>query len=101
MNSTNHIKEYFNGVNSVVLLAGLVGDPISKKYPEIGKEINLNGVLNVIDICKEKKVHLTLEYTIAQQHLYCDIEKFGIIINISQNGITPKLVHRYIFSNVK
>ena len=52
----NLLKEYFNEVNSVVLLAGLVGDPISKKYPEISKEINLNGVLNVIDICEEKKI---------------------------------------------
>ena len=52
----NLLKECFNGVNSVVLLAGLVGDPISKKYPEISKEINLNGVLNVIDICEEKKI---------------------------------------------
>ena len=31
----------------------------------------------------------------------CATFEFGIIINISQNGRTPKLVQRYIFSNVK
>ena len=36
---------------------------------------------NFQPLAKEKKVHLTLEYTIAQQHLYCDIEKFGVIVN--------------------
>ena len=31
----------------------------------------------------------------------CVTLAFGIIINISQNGKTPKLTHMYIFSYVK
>ena len=41
---------YFDNIDSVVLLAGLVGDPIAKKYPKITTEINLNGIFNVIKV---------------------------------------------------
>ena len=40
-------------VDKVVLLAGLVGDPITKKYPQESSLINDKGVKNVIDICAE------------------------------------------------
>ena len=36
---------------------------------------------NFQPLAKEKKVHLKLEYSIAERHLYCDIEKFGVIVN--------------------
>ncbi len=39
------------GVTDVVLLAGLVGDPITKKYPEASAAINDRGVQKVIDRC--------------------------------------------------
>ena len=48
--------EHFDDNCSVVLLAGLVGDPISKKYPKMNDEINLNGILNIIEICKKKNI---------------------------------------------
>ncbi len=36
------------GVSDVVILAGLVGDPITKKYPEASAKINDAGILNLI-----------------------------------------------------
>ena len=36
------------GVDDVVILGGLVGDPITKKYPESSQAINLDGILQVI-----------------------------------------------------
>ena len=39
----------FDGVTDVVLLAGLVGDPITKKYPEASAAINDRGVAKVIE----------------------------------------------------
>jgi nucleoside-diphosphate-sugar epimerase len=36
------------GVTDLVILAGLVGDPITKKYPELSKAINLDGMLHMI-----------------------------------------------------
>jgi len=35
-------------VDDVVILAGLVGDPITKKYPESSQAINLDGILQVV-----------------------------------------------------
>ena len=37
------------GITDVVLLAGLVGDPITKKYPEASRTINDVGIKNCID----------------------------------------------------
>jgi len=45
-------KEIEN-VNSVILLAGLVGDPITKKYPKESAIINDDGIKKVIDCCAE------------------------------------------------
>jgi len=42
--------------DAAVLLAGLVGDPITKKYPEESAFINDQGVKNVIDLCAENNL---------------------------------------------
>ena len=52
----DQLIEHFDDNCSVVLLAGLVGDPISKKYPKMNDEINLSGILNIIEICKNKNI---------------------------------------------
>jgi nucleoside-diphosphate-sugar epimerase len=41
------------GVTDVILLAGLVGDPITKKYPELSKAINLDGFINALHVLKQ------------------------------------------------
>jgi len=45
------IKGILVGVDRVILLAGLVGDPITKIYPNESAAINDVGVKNVIDLC--------------------------------------------------
>ena len=42
------LKPTLEGIDSVVILAGLVGDPITKKYPERSQAINLEGILQVV-----------------------------------------------------
>lgn len=49
----HHLSKVLNMVDGVVLLAGLVGDPITKKYPHESAAINDKGVKNVIDLCAE------------------------------------------------
>jgi len=44
------------GVNDVVLLAGLVGDPITKKYPEASRAINDEGILNCLRLLSGKGI---------------------------------------------
>jgi len=40
----------------IVILAGLVGDPITKKYPKLANAINNKGIKNVIKICNKSKI---------------------------------------------
>lgn len=37
------LNQALDGITDVVLLASLVGDPISRKYPELAREVNLDG----------------------------------------------------------
>jgi len=43
------LKKAIQGVSDVVLLGGLVGDPVTKKYPEASNKINTEGVQSCID----------------------------------------------------
>ena len=56
MLDSDTIKPFIEKADVVVLLAGLVGDPITKKYPEESTLINDQGVKNVIDLCAKYNV---------------------------------------------
>lgn len=56
MCDTEFIESALDGMSDVVILAGLVGDPITKKYPEIAHKINDLGVRGVIDSCNGKGI---------------------------------------------
>ena len=56
-------KNLFKGITDVVILAGLVGAPITKKYPKESKEINFNALKNFIDECKGKKLEKLLLFS--------------------------------------
>lgn len=49
MGDTAALDDALQGVTDVVLLAGLVGDPITKKYPEASRAINDLGMAACID----------------------------------------------------
>ena len=50
------IGKALDGVECVVLLSGLVGDPITKKYPEESALINDQGIKHIIDRCAEQNI---------------------------------------------
>ncbi len=43
-------------VTDVIILAGVVGDPLSKKYPEITQEINEMGIKKCIEFFNNRKI---------------------------------------------
>ncbi len=43
------VDRALKGASDVVILAGLVGDPITKKYPEAHDAINEAGIRNLVD----------------------------------------------------
>ena len=53
----NKLKPIILDADAVVLLAGLVGDPITKKYPQLSKIINDKAIKNVIDLCSEVNIN--------------------------------------------
>ncbi len=49
------LEKYIERAENIVLLAGLVGDPITKKYPEISNQINNIAINKVIDRCMKNQ----------------------------------------------
>ena len=56
LRNEDKIYKLISKVSYVVILAGLVGDPITKKYPKLANEINYKGIKNVIKICNKSKI---------------------------------------------
>ena len=50
------LKSTIENADAVILLAGLVGDPITKTYPKVAGLINDDGVKNVIDLCAKQNI---------------------------------------------
>ena len=50
------ISKIVSKVSYVIILAGLVGDPITKKYPKLAHDINYKGIKNVIKTCNKSKI---------------------------------------------
>jgi nucleoside-diphosphate-sugar epimerase len=48
------VSDALSGVTDVVILSGLVGDPITKKYPSESEKINDNGLQSVIDMLNNR-----------------------------------------------
>ena len=68
----NKNKKIFDNIDVVVLLAGLVGDPITKKYPDLSIKINTEGNKFVIN-----------------EALNANIKKFIYISTCSNYGLIP------------
>jgi len=60
INDSEKLKEASNGVTDVIILAGLVGDPITKKYPKESELINEKGIRNCIDFFNGKGIEKLL-----------------------------------------
>ncbi|MFA6600705.1 MAG: NAD(P)-dependent oxidoreductase [Candidatus Omnitrophota bacterium] len=53
----NTLIRALDSVTDVVILAGLVGDPITKKYPEASQAINVDGMMQLIRILKPRELN--------------------------------------------
>ncbi len=52
----NTLLSASKGIDNVVILGGLVGDPITKKYPDLSTTINDIGIKTCIDFYDDKKI---------------------------------------------
>ena len=55
INDERKLKECIKKNDYIIILAGLVGDPITKKYPKESHLINDIGIKKIIDICAIEK----------------------------------------------
>lgn len=56
LGNTQDLEKASQGVQSVVILGGLVGDPITKKFPEASGKINEEGITTCIDFFDDKNI---------------------------------------------
>ena len=54
MSNNDDLGRALHGVTDVVLLAGLVGDPITKNYPDVGHKINNLDTVKCIDLLNNR-----------------------------------------------
>ena len=98
----NSFKEKIKTSDYVIILAGLVGDPITKKYPELSHSINLNGIktlineLNKIDIKKLIFVSTCSNYGLIGEDELAD-ESF-VLNPISLYSKAKVEIEKYILS---
>lgn len=56
LGSKTDLERAIVGIDNVVILGGLVGDPITKEYPEASNKINNIGIQNCIDFFDDKDI---------------------------------------------
>ena len=87
--NTNLIDEHLKDVDHVIILAGLVGEFITKKYPKLSKEINEDSIINLIDkVDKFKNIQNLIFVSTCSNY---GITKNNILVNenYSLNPLSP------------
>lgn len=73
MGIPSDVERAAKGISSVILLAGLVGDPITKKYPEAAHQVNDISISSCLETLST-----------------CDIDRLVFISTCSNYGIVPE-----------
>jgi nucleoside-diphosphate-sugar epimerase len=77
MRDKNFTTEILKSATDVIILAGLVGDPITKKYPKIAHAINDIGIKNFIDNCNGKKIDRLIFISTCSNYGFIDNDKLA------------------------
>ena len=56
MCSDDDLKKAIEGITDVIILAGIVGDPLSKKYPKETDQINEKGIKNCLNFLNKHRL---------------------------------------------
>ena len=54
--SDDDLKKAIEGITDVIILAGIVGDPLSKKYPKETDQINEKGIKNCLNFLNKHRL---------------------------------------------
>jgi len=93
-----------DGVDVIVHLAAIVGDPASKKAPELTQETNLTGSQNIISIAQEKQIKKLIFVSTCSNYGKSDVSTFAdeaIPLNpVSLYANTKVDIERYLTQHV-
>lgn len=87
----------------VIILGGLVGDPITKKYPLLSKKINREGIKNCIDFFKNEKLKLIFVSTCSNYGLRKKSEPAKETSNLKPLSLYAKdkvFIENYLKKNI-
>jgi nucleoside-diphosphate-sugar epimerase len=85
------LESVSEGVTDVVILGGLVGDPITRSYPEESKEINDTGIKTCIDFFDTKPIkRLIFVSTCSNYGMIKDDEMADEMFNLSPLSLYSK-----------
>jgi len=92
------IKKIISKINYVVILAGLVGDPITAKYPEESEEINLYAIKNLIKKFEGKNIKKVIFISTCSNYGIID-EKSSADENHILNPLSSYAKHKVEIEN--
>ncbi len=88
------IKENFNGIDVVYHLAALPRVQFSIVNPEETHEVNVNGTLKLLEICKEKNVKRFIFS--SSSSVYGNQKKLPLREDMNPNPISPYALHKLV-----
>ena len=71
------VDKYIYDVSNVVILGGLVGDPITKKYPKESNYINLYKMKELIDLLYKKNLNKLIFVSTCSNYGFMDENKLA------------------------
>ena len=70
-------QKAMENIDAVVHLAAIVGDPASKKAPELTRETNLTGNRNIIESAQEKNIEKLIFVSTCSNYGKSDVSTFA------------------------
>jgi len=94
-----------DGVNIVIHLAAIVGDPASKKMPKETKEINLEATKKLIDLSKRKRIKRFIFFSTCSNYGTCNSTELSTesspLNPISLYARTKVEAENYVLSSIE
>lgn len=88
------IEKLFDDVNVVFHLAALPRVQFSIKYPERTHEVNVNGTLNLLNICRKKEIKRFVFS--SSSSVYGDQDILPLKEDMNSNPMSPYALHKLI-----
>ena len=105
INDKSKMHSCMQNIDAVILLAGLVGDPITKKYPRESKLINETGIKKAVNLCIKNKINRLIFVSTCSNYGFYNEQKLANeqskLKPLSSYAKSKVLCEKYILRNCK